>query len=104
MDKRSRTSRKDRFFWDQPNINTTIELIPEEKENEKEKKVIQPFKEYDVRVVYSILKIRESPSLQAKEVGLIKDKGVYHILEEKNGFGKIADNQWIMLSYTSRKI
>ena len=103
MDKRNRTSKKDKIFWDEPTINIPVEPIPEIKEV-KEEIVVQPFEEYDVRVAYSVLKIRENPNPQAKEVGFIKDKGVYHILEEQNGFGRIADNQWIMLSYTTRKI
>ena len=100
MDRRNRTSKRDKIFWDEPTINNSIETAPEI----KEEIVVQPFEEYDVRVAYPVLKIRENPNPQAKEVGLIKDKGVYHILEEQNGFGRIADSQWIMLSYTTKKI
>lgn len=55
---------------------------------------------YKVRVTHPSLRIRRAPSLQAEIVDFITDKGEYIILDEVNGWGKIDENKWIMLSYT----
>lgn len=55
---------------------------------------------YKVKVTCPRLNIRRAPSLQAEVVGLIEDEGIYEILDEVNGWGKLKDDNWIMLSYT----
>lgn len=55
---------------------------------------------YKVKVTHPSLRIRRAPNLQAEIVGLITDQGIYTILDEANGWGKIDENKWIMLSYT----
>ena len=57
---------------------------------------------YKVQVTYPSLRIRRGPSLRDPQIGLITDMGVYEILEESNGFGRIKDNAWIMLQYTKK--
>lgn len=55
---------------------------------------------YKVRVTSNSLRIRRAPSTQAEIVGYITDHGTYEILDEVNGWGKIEEDNWIMLSYT----
>ena len=57
-------------------------------------------KSYNVKVMYPALRIRQAPSTQAEVIGIIADEGIYKIIDEVNGFGKIDENKWIMLSYT----
>jgi hypothetical protein len=55
---------------------------------------------YKVKVTHPSLRIRRAPNLQAEVVDTIRDQGYYTILDEVNGWGKIGDDKWIMLSYT----
>ena len=60
-----------------------------------------------VRVTASALNIRKGPSTNYPIVGVIKDKGVYTIVEEKNGWGRlkkgpIEGSSWISLTYTKK--
>lgn len=73
--------------------------------NQEEIKVEAPIQEpenttYKVKVTHPSLRIRRAPNLQAEIVDFITDKGEYTILDEVNGWGKIDENKWIMLSYT----
>ncbi|MDR1805583.1 MAG: SH3 domain-containing protein [Clostridium sp.] len=50
-----------------------------------------------------VLNIRKGAGTNYAVVGTIKDKGVYTIIEEKDGFGKLKSGAgWISLSYTKR--
>jgi len=69
-------------------------------ESEEPKAEPQPI--YKVRVTHPSLRKRSAPSTQAEINGLIQDHGVYEIFEETNGWGKLADNNWIMLTYTEQ--
>lgn len=64
--------------------------------------IIEPIedKSYNVKVMHPSLRIRRAPNAQAEIVGLITDQGIYKILDEVNGWGKLDENKWIMLSYT----
>lgn len=64
--------------------------------------IIEPIedKSYNVKVMHPSLRIRQAPNAQAEIVGLITDQGIYKILDEVNGWGKLDENKWIMLSYT----
>ena len=77
---------------EEPTIKETIieELVEE----------LPTFNKYKVRVMHPSLRKREGPSTQSKEVGLIKDYGIYEIQNEINGWGQLKDGTWIMLSYT----
>lgn len=63
--------------------------------------------EKNVRVTASALNIRKGPSTNYPVVGVIRDKGVYTIVEEKNGWGRlkkgpIEGSSWISLAYTKK--
>ena len=59
-----------------------------------------PNKEYTVKVAHPSLRMRKAPNLQAEVAGLITDQGYYKIIDEANGWGKLENGNWIMLSYT----
>ena len=63
-----------------------------------------PTTTYSVKVEIDSLNIRSTPeTVSTNIVGAIKDKGIYTIIEEKNGFGKLKSGAgWINLSYTKR--
>lgn len=44
--------------------------------------------------------MRGAPSTQAEIKGIITDMGIYTIVDELNGWGKLENGNWIMLSYT----
>ena len=115
MDKKSKTSQKkeNKTFWNSSIYTSELKpehiIEPEIVQADKEESIIKEvktevksFEEYRIRVNCPCLCIRKNPSLEAEEVGLITDRGLYIILDEENGFGKIGENQWIMLSFTKR--
>ena len=55
---------------------------------------------YVVKVTHPALRVRRAPNTQAEVIEVIHDEGNYKILDEVNGWGKIGENKWIMLSYT----
>ena len=58
---------------------------------------------YTVKVTASALNIRSGAGTSYKVVGCIKDKGVYTIVEESNGWGKLKSGAgWISLAYTQK--
>ena len=58
---------------------------------------------YKVRVTLNPLNIRKGPSASTTLVGLIRDKGVYTIVETQNGWGKLKSGAgWINLYYTKK--
>jgi hypothetical protein len=62
---------------------------------------------YKVRVTVGSLNIRKGPSTSNPIVGTITDKGVYTIVEEKNGWGLLKSyqtnrNGWISLTYAKK--
>lgn len=60
-------------------------------------------KEYRVKVTASVLNIRKGPSTSYAVTGSIRDKGVYTIVDEKNGWGKLKSGAgWIYLGYTKK--
>lgn len=65
------------------------------------------FKEYLVKVTADALNIRAHASTSATIVGCIRNKGVYTIVEERNGWGLLKSyskhrNGWICLEYTEK--
>jgi len=61
------------------------------------------FKSYLVKVTVDALNIRKGPSTSYSIAGVIRDKGVYTIVEEKDNWGKLKSGAgWICLSYTKR--
>jgi len=58
---------------------------------------------YRVRVTASTLNIRTKPGTNYGIAGCIKDRGVYTIVEESNGWGKLKSGAgWISLSYCEK--
>ena len=58
---------------------------------------------YKVRVTASALNVRDGAGTNYKINTVIRDKGVYTIVDEKNGWGKLKSGAgWISLAYTKR--
>lgn len=58
---------------------------------------------YLVRVTADELNIRSGPGTNYKVVDSIKDKGIYTIIQEKNGFGFLkSEVGWISLDYVKK--
>lgn len=67
------------------------------------KPVASTTKNYRVKVTANVLNIRKGPSTGFVVVGSIRDKGVYTIVEEKNGWGLLKSKiGWIYLGYTKK--
>lgn len=63
----------------------------------------QDFSSYKVKVTANCLNIRKEATSKSKKVGEITDKGVYTIVEEKDGFGKLKSGAgWISLKYVKK--
>lgn len=61
------------------------------------------FQSYRVKVTATALNIRAGAGTGFKITGTIRNQGVYTIVEEKNGWGKLKSGMgWICLSYTKR--
>lgn len=58
---------------------------------------------YTVQVTAEALNVRSEPSVSGNIVNVITDKGIYTIIEENNGWGKLKSGLgWICLDYTQR--
>lgn len=58
---------------------------------------------FKVRVTANSLRIRKGPGMDYATVNYINDKGVYTIVETKDGWGKLKSGAgWISLNYTKR--
>ena len=85
-----------------------VEFAAEEKEPEIAEVVEEPAveveveapKTYKVHVTHPSLRKRAMPNLGAYVAGIISDQGIYEIFETVNGWGRLEDGNWIMLSYT----
>ena len=53
-----------------------------------------------VKVTHPCLRRRNAPN--GNIVGVITDRGQYDIFEERDGWGRLGDNTWIMLQFTNR--
>jgi hypothetical protein len=63
----------------------------------------EEFKPYKIKVTAGVLNIRAGAGTSYKINGTIKDKGVYTIVEEKSGWGKLKSGAgWIYLGYTKK--
>ena len=58
------------------------------------------FTSYKVKVTHPSLRMRYMPNTQSDVYDLITDQGIYEIVDEANGWGKLENGYWIMLSYT----
>ena len=59
---------------------------------------------YLVKVTANALNIRKGPGTSYTVVGCIRDKGVYTIVQEQDGWGKLKSGAgWISLAYTQKR-
>lgn len=65
-------------------------------------KVGAAFVAYKVQVTAYALNVRSGPGTNYAINTVIRDQGVYAIVEEKNGWGKLASGGWISLAYTKK--
>lgn len=73
-------------------------------ESPKQETAAKPFSPYLVQITATVLNIRKGPGTNYAITGAIKNKGVYTIVEEKNGWGKLKSGiGWICLKYTKKK-
>lgn len=69
----------------------------------KKGKLVKKQLSYKVKVTANALNIRDGAGANYKINGVITDKGVYTIVEEKNGFGKLKSGAgWISLNYVKK--
>ena len=65
--------------------------------------IVYPINGYKVKVTVDALNIRAGAGVNHKIVGCIRDQGVYTIVEEINGWGKLKSGVgFICLDYTER--
>ena len=58
---------------------------------------------YRVKITANALNIRKGPGTKYGTNGVIRDKGIYTIIEENNGWGKLKSGAgWISLSYAQK--
>lgn len=79
---------------------TIVKPAEEPKIAETPKKPVEVKKSvlFDVKIICNSLNIRTGPSLGSKSIGIARNGEVFSIVEERNGWGKIADkNCWISI-------
>ena len=58
---------------------------------------------YKVKILHSALNIRQGPGTNYPIVGVIRDRGVYTIVETKGTWGKLKSGKgWISLGYCKK--
>ncbi len=68
-----------------------------------ESKKVETKNDFLVKVTANALNIRSGPGTNYKKVGVIKDEGVYTIVETKGSWGKLKSGAgWISLNYTKK--
>ena len=58
--------------------------------------------EFDVIINYPNLRVRKGPGLSFEQIDMKHNGEKVHILEEKDGWGKIKEDQWILLELTRK--
>ena len=83
------------------NIGSIINMINAKLSDKPAEKPKEENKGYLVKVTCNCLNIRKEPSAKSKKVGEITDHGIYTIIEEQKGWGKLKSGVgWICLKYT----
>ena len=75
------------------------EEIKKEKKSRKVKEEIKT--ENKVKVDIENLNVRKGPGMEFGKIGFCKP-GIYEVLKEENGYGKIGADQWIALKFTKK--
>lgn len=80
-----------------------LNMIQAELNKLNNKATTTTFTSYTVKITTDILNVRQSASATSKMVTTVKKNGVYTIIEEQNGWGKLKSGAgWINLSYTKK--
>ena len=75
-------------------------IVTESVETEELKKEASTF---DVKVDISVLNIRKGPGYKFDTIGEFTGTGVFTIVEEKDGWGRLSSGKgWIALEFTTR--
>lgn len=102
MEKRNKN--KDKSLWSFSTIEEPEKVIVEEKVQEIKEEPVQEIKKefqpYRIKVNYQNLFVRKEPAVGNNVVGVITYGQEFDVIDEQNGFGKIEDGKWIMLSFT----
>lgn len=83
--------KKYNYFSDEIKDNQKLDDFFEDKKEVKTSKV---------RVTTELLNVRRGPALNNSVVEVAPKGTEYEVFEEKDGWGRITDNKWIMLQYT----
>lgn len=59
-------------------------------------------KEYGAKVSTGPLNVRQEPSPSAKVLKTIKIGSALTVLEEKDGFAKIGDDEWVNMNFIDK--
>ena len=71
--------------------------------NLKYTKKVTTAKEYKIKITATTLNVRSGPSTNYKTVQTLSKNGVYTIVDEKDGWGKLKSGAgWISLKYTEK--
>lgn len=79
-------------------VETVVKPAEESKPTPKKPVEVTKSKIFDALVICNSLNIRTGPSLSSKSIGIARHGDIYPIVEERNGWGKIAEkNCWISI-------
>lgn len=83
------------------NIGNIIDMINAKLSDKPAEKPAEKTDSFLVKVTANCLNIRKEPNARSKKTGEITDHGVYTIVEEQNGWGRLKSGAgWICLKYT----
>ena len=88
--------KKYNYFSNEMKDNQKLDDFFEDKILEAKPKV----EEKKIKVAVPLLNVRGGPGYNNAVVEQVTDGKIYDLLEEKEGWGRIADNKWVMLQYT----
>lgn len=81
------------IYLDNPNYVKKLSAVEEAPKTE----------DFLVKVTTDALRIRQQPTVNSKQTGLITDRGVYTIVDTSSNWGKLKSGAgWICLDYTKR--
>lgn len=85
------------------NSNVNVKYVTVVTVEEKPVVKVETFKSYVVRVTAAALNVRKGPGTNYAVASVIRNKGVYTIIDESNGWGKLKSGAgWISLEYTKK--
>lgn len=85
------------IYLDNPNYVKKLSAVEEAPKAKPVKK------DFLVKVTTDALRIRQQPTVNSKQTGLITDEGIYTIVDTSSNWGKLKSGTgWICLDYTER--